>query len=465
MFGLFRKKPDVDKLYRRRNVRGLIKALKYDDEQIRRASAEALGKIRDRKATQPLIEALKDDDCNVRMWSAWSLGQIRAEKSVEPLIDSLSDERLEVRRASAESLSRIGTPAIISLIEAFRNGTSQLCRRIEYILWSIGQQAVEPLIKALSNEDQRVRMNAAITLGHINYKRIEDTGRIILDPSAIYILNKKITGPHYRDESRAVEPLIERLRDKEPLVRQYAAYALGKIGDVRAFNPLEKLLDDEAEAVRISAKEARKSIRDSDPKMWAEHLKDEKDYRALAAIFHNQEDPHRFAKQLHAENALREAGSEAVDAILEEYTRGWGNEKLAGLLVDIGDSKAVPLLKKKLDCGSFTLSHLKNLRERIEEFVNQYPELHGPPEELACALCEKTRPINEMRGVGNRYFCIDPCWEKRGLILGSKLPGAQQCPFYSEGMCTFKDGWVCMLKFGSYRTACYVYKMAGSRTL
>lgn len=466
IFGWFRRKPDVNKLYGRRDVGGLIKALKYEDEQIRRAAAEALGKIHDRKAVRPLIEALKDDDWNVRMLSAWSLGQIRAETAVEPLVDGLSDERLEVRRASAESLSRIGAPAIISLIRVFGSHDSQLCRRVEYVLWNIGQQAVEPLIKALSNEDWRVRMNAAITLGHINYKRMEDAGRLTLDPSAIHILNKKITGRHYRDESRAVEPLIERLSDEEPFVRRYAAYALGKMGDSRAFNPLGKLLDDEDEAVRRSAEEARRSIRDSNPKMWAEHLKAEKNYQALAAIFHNQEDPHRFAKQPHAREALREAGPEAVDTILEEYASGWGNEDLARLLVDIGDPKAVPLLKKKLDRGSFNISHLKKLKERIEEFVDRYPELHGPSEELACALCGKTRPVNEMRGAGDKFFCPDTCWGKRGLVLGSKLPSAKQCPYYSEGMCTAKAGdWLCSLKFGSYETTCYVYKMAGSRTI
>jgi len=106
------------------------------------------------------------------------------------------------------------------------------------------------------------------------------------------------------------------------------------------------------------------------------------------------------------------------------------------------------------------------LKERIEEFIDRYPESHGPREELTCALCGKKCPVNEMRGAGDKFFCPDTCWGKRGLVLGSKLPSAKQCPFYSEGMCTAKAGdWLCSLKFGSYESTCYVYKMAGSRPI
>jgi HEAT repeat protein len=56
---------------------------------------------------------------------------------------------------------------------------------------------------------------------------------------------------------RAVQPLIERLRDSNKFVRQCAAEALGEIGDPRAIEPLKARLDtEEDEQVRNSIKRA-----------------------------------------------------------------------------------------------------------------------------------------------------------------------------------------------------------------
>jgi len=43
--GLF--KPNVERLQEEKNVKGLIKALRYKDSDVRREAAEALGKIGD----------------------------------------------------------------------------------------------------------------------------------------------------------------------------------------------------------------------------------------------------------------------------------------------------------------------------------------------------------------------------------------------------------------------------------
>ncbi len=86
--------------------------------------------------------------------------------------------------------------------------------------WRLGQskdkRAIEPLMKALKDDEQWViRNNAAKSLG--------DFGAPV-----------------------AVEPLIEALRtDSSVFVRESAAEALGKTGDKRAIEPLKKALNDE----------------------------------------------------------------------------------------------------------------------------------------------------------------------------------------------------------------------------
>jgi HEAT repeat protein len=57
-------------------------------------------------------------------------------------------------------------------------------------------------------------------------------------------------------DTRAVEPLIALLADKDVIIRYNAAKALGAIGDSRAFNPLAQLLHDPSEMVKRLAKKS-----------------------------------------------------------------------------------------------------------------------------------------------------------------------------------------------------------------
>jgi len=254
-------KPNIQELQRRRDTKGLVDALKHEDEGVREYAAEALGNLGDKMAIGPLCESLEDSSWRVRMWAAWALGKLRDEATVDPLIKALKDERLDVRRLAADALSQISDPAVLPVINVFAEEDPDLCARPEYVLWNMGNPSIPPLIKALQSENWRVRMRSAMTLAHINYKRINDPPGIILDPKAIHYLETKIDLPaSKRDEAQAVDPLVEALGDNEPIVRQYAAYALGEIGDKRAIEPLTKMLDDDNADVRTKVSESLKKI-------------------------------------------------------------------------------------------------------------------------------------------------------------------------------------------------------------
>ena len=72
-------KPNVEKLADKKDVEGLIKALKYKDEYVRWFAAVALGKIGNAKAVEPLIQALQDEDEIVRERAALALGEIKGQ--------------------------------------------------------------------------------------------------------------------------------------------------------------------------------------------------------------------------------------------------------------------------------------------------------------------------------------------------------------------------------------------------
>ena len=96
IFGL--SKPDVEKMKAKKDVKGLIKALKYKKESsVRCAAAEALGKIGYAGAVESLVQVLNDEERDVRSEAAKALGKIKEERAVEPLIQALKDKDSDVR--------------------------------------------------------------------------------------------------------------------------------------------------------------------------------------------------------------------------------------------------------------------------------------------------------------------------------------------------------------------------------
>lgn len=107
--GIFaRSKPNVDQMKAKKDVAGLIKALKHKDGQVRGNAAYALGGIRDKRAVEPLIEALRDEASIVGYSAAISLGEIRDVRAIEPLVVALKGKNGPVRERAAEALDKLG---------------------------------------------------------------------------------------------------------------------------------------------------------------------------------------------------------------------------------------------------------------------------------------------------------------------------------------------------------------------
>ena len=198
---------------------------------------------------------------------------------------------------------------------------------------------------------------------------------------------------------------------------------------------------------------------------WADELLAKQDYRALAAVNNSHDySPLRFRECDIANRMLREAGTGAVDALLEELgADDVGKADLANVLVAIGDPRAVPPLKKFFDRGDFKAYGLT--QSMVSEFVGAHPDLAGETESVACALCGAVRAVTETRYYledgGRKYFCADTCWDRRGSVLRS-AGTATGCRFFSEGMCSAGEGGnLCSFNGDSFATGCYVYGMFG----
>jgi len=125
---------------------------------------------------------------------------------------------LRVREAAAEALGKIGDV-----------------------------RAVKPLIKALRDVAFDVRLNAAFALGRIGEPAIESLIEVLedgngLDREAAVEALKAMNTLSNTGDARVVQPHIKLLEDKNRAARQGAAKVLGMIGDVRAVEPLGKVL-------------------------------------------------------------------------------------------------------------------------------------------------------------------------------------------------------------------------------
>ncbi|HIA00925.1 MAG TPA: hypothetical protein EYN66_03310, partial [Myxococcales bacterium] len=307
-------------------VEPLIKALEDDDIDIRRATAKALEKLGwkpdlrygphianliakqdwegciklGEPAVLPLIKVLEGDDWETCVSAAEALAEIGDERSVEPLIkvlarresDKFATSRRNQRSAAIKALKKFGDKrAVKPLSELLDDKMGCIARDAAEALGDIGDvHAVEPLIKALGNDDLGVRDVVAKALDKLKWKPDTDGLRaayliakqdweecIKLGEPAVLPLIKILrfeTGapPNvayenlwgkprraYRDLSVNVanESVIESLGPLRPSYQ--AALALGKIGDVRA---VEALI--EALGVTNFHSRLREELKDSD---------------------------------------------------------------------------------------------------------------------------------------------------------------------------------------------------------
>lgn len=297
----------IEKMERKKDVKGLIKALDYGDFNIRRLAAMALGEIGDSRAAKPLIDALKDEDQSVRSEAEEALDNIDwnpetikyrisylmkigdwnkivdiGELAVDPLIDILiMDEDDDVRSEAAETLGKIGdVRAIPPLINRLNDEDNRvrakvevaleefgevaldpLIERLEYesnfgaakVIGKLGEFAVSPVIEALKANPSRIKYgasNALVELGE--FAVIPLTEALKDEDSAVKYVAADVLGRIGDD--RAVEPLIGSLNDDDKYyVRNEVMRSLGRIGDDRAVEPLIEALEDEDEGVRFNA--------------------------------------------------------------------------------------------------------------------------------------------------------------------------------------------------------------------
>lgn len=226
--------PDIAKLKARRDIKGLVKALRDEAYSRDREAVIALGELGDPAAVEPLITFLQDQTRST--WHsdvARALGKLGDVRAVQPLINALN--RQATLGAAAEALGQLGDiraiePIIAQLGRSWPTENEQMA----LALVKLGIESLKPLVAALRDGQIRdIREYAAMALGLLG-------------------------------DSRAVEPLISAPDDNDTMVYQEAAKALGRIGDRRAITPLiskiERLPMFAIALMRIGGEEAEQAV-------------------------------------------------------------------------------------------------------------------------------------------------------------------------------------------------------------
>lgn len=295
--------PNVKKMKARRDMQGLIKALRYkkddktckaaaealveigapavemliaalrdSDDDVRQSAAMALGEIGDARAVEPLIAALADQHGHVRELSARALGKVGDPRAVEALIATLKDDRYEyVREASAEALGRIGDGrAMDPLVGALQNWSlsKAAATALDRLGWQPGQDETTARYWIAKQEWERcAAMGSVATETCVSL--LEQSARtgsfaqsmLNLDsfshPSAGWGIMGWMLGNEcvemreaavkvlVRIGAPAVPLLIERLKEPDAWMKMTFAWALGELKDARAVTALITLLKDE----------------------------------------------------------------------------------------------------------------------------------------------------------------------------------------------------------------------------
>lgn len=205
---------DPDPLVRRRVVRAaglvgdpravepLAKLARRSRPQIRADVATALGEIGDERALEALLPLASDDDNRVRLAAVKALGEFASADPVPTLLEAFEDDQAAIRRAAAlatvellagaprarshevrttvvEALS--GTPEAAvtdALVDLFEESTEATQRR--NAAWLLGRVApdervaIDTLVDALADDDERVRRFAATSLMAMDTPAVEE---------------------------------------------------------------------------------------------------------------------------------------------------------------------------------------------------------------------------------------------------------------------------------------------------
>ncbi|NHJ47788.1 MAG: HEAT repeat domain-containing protein [Asgard group archaeon] len=205
------------------------------------------------KSLTEYIKDLKSDDSKIRIKAAIILGEWGNDRAVTPLIAALSHPDENLRRESVHALKEIcNRRSIEPLLDLLKTEpTAEVKSEIAYALGFFSKYTVEidNLIDALSDEHPLVRQNAAFALGKIRRRKsVKKLISLLEKDTSIKVQEMVIWALGEIKDKRAVPVLLKAMKDDQISIRKNAAYALGLFKEKTAINLLKAQLTRPGEA-------------------------------------------------------------------------------------------------------------------------------------------------------------------------------------------------------------------------
>jgi len=285
------------------SIETLVSELTHEEDW-RRMRATAACVAGGPRAVYALIAALRSGTVELKKEAAAMLARVKDPQAGVALVGLLEDSDVAVRQAGATALEQMAgilntdtASALVALLpKSLDEGSRHLLRHLIGAIPS----AVKPLCELLKHPDPEAQIAAALMLDQLLDPRsldafIDAMGQPAIRDIAAGTLKKlavireridhafnalrAVEGAAEQEEARmstviellnvgrpSVEILIEYLEDEDWVVREAAADLLGKIGDVRAVEPLMKRLEcDKDTGVKELAVKALGLIGDARP--------------------------------------------------------------------------------------------------------------------------------------------------------------------------------------------------------
>ena len=233
---------------------------------------------------------------------------------------------------------------------------------------------IEELIKKLKDENWRVRWNAALALREIGDERaIEPLINALRDGysdvrNAAFKALEEIEPEWHKTEvvGRQVPEFINALRDKDSDVRSAAAWVLGKIRDKRSVAPLINALRDWDQRVRSAAFKALEEI---EPEWHKTEVAKRQVPEFINALRDRDSDVRSAAAWVLGKIGDERSVESLINALMDEY---WHvREAACKALGKIKDQKAIKFLINTLRDG---YSYVRNAAFKALEEIE--PEWH-----------------------------------------------------------------------------------------
>ena len=188
--------------------------------------------------------ALKNNSAQVRMHAAKLLGNIQDETAIPDLLRLLADPNNYVKNTAIDTLNRIGDPAIAPLLEVLTTKARNLIPDEDTGFTADYQYIASAYIDDLWMKKYRIGTQAAAiqTLGLL---KAEAAVRPLIKELANEELKGNALAALVEMRGVAVPPMLDALKNDANEVRIKVADALGTIGDRRAITPLIDALNND----------------------------------------------------------------------------------------------------------------------------------------------------------------------------------------------------------------------------